>query len=364
MELLDKNRNFGLDVIRAISICLVVYSHFGGALAFECGVAGVEFFFVLSGFLIGQILYKSFADKESLSNTDLIAFWKRRWWRTLPLYYLVIFIAFAATGFAIGANIFYYIFFLQNHFFGISLYPVTWSLVIEEWFYLIIPLLLYVFYRKYPRSQKVIALLLGFIGFVLVFKIAFVWMRNTPFTGIRGSVPLRLDTLCFGVLLAFIKRLRPAIYEKLRNPFVALLGVIMLPFLVYLIYGSSRLNSMADAYPVLRAVWFPFFSIAVMLMIPFTEGSQLINTSLKRIKPLFFIFTLTSVLTYSIYLVHMPAIMFYQTHLSTLPFPVLTEVLFIYLAAFLLYKFYEHPMTNLRDRKKKTHNFHTDTFGS
>ena len=77
------NRIFGLDVIRSISIFLVLLSHTFAIQIFEFGILGVEIFFVLSGFLIGQILIRNFDSGISLSKiTD---FWKRRWFRTLPL---------------------------------------------------------------------------------------------------------------------------------------------------------------------------------------------------------------------------------------------------------------------------------------
>ena len=85
-------RNFGLDLVRAIAILLVLITHIGlksdyvGGL--EIGNLGVEFFFVLSGFLIGGILIKDFSNGGV--NIPVIAnFWIRRWFRTLPVYYLV-----------------------------------------------------------------------------------------------------------------------------------------------------------------------------------------------------------------------------------------------------------------------------------
>ena len=59
------NRNFGLDIIRAISIWMVLFDHLGinipGLQPMRVGSIGVEFFFVLSGFLIGGILFKEIA---------------------------------------------------------------------------------------------------------------------------------------------------------------------------------------------------------------------------------------------------------------------------------------------------------------
>jgi peptidoglycan/LPS O-acetylase OafA/YrhL len=92
-----RSRNYGLDLLRAAAICLVLISHF--SLVFVglfdpnpvvqiAGFLGVELFFVLSGFLIGQILLRTVLVSPFLSTVKV--FWSRRWLRTLPAYYVVI----------------------------------------------------------------------------------------------------------------------------------------------------------------------------------------------------------------------------------------------------------------------------------
>lgn len=85
--MIGKQRNFGLDLIRAISIALVIIDH-RFDIMFEIGTVGVQIFFILSGFLIGQILLKDF--KNGSNGATILKFWKRRWFRTIPLYYLVL----------------------------------------------------------------------------------------------------------------------------------------------------------------------------------------------------------------------------------------------------------------------------------
>ncbi|MFL6588990.1 MAG: acyltransferase family protein, partial [Chthoniobacterales bacterium] len=89
-------RVFGLDLLRAVAILMVVcahgfvvlYPHFGEPLGFfgHGGFYGVELFFVLSGFLIGQILIRKGADLARAGNVAF--FYTRRWFRTLPLFFL------------------------------------------------------------------------------------------------------------------------------------------------------------------------------------------------------------------------------------------------------------------------------------
>lgn len=95
-----KHRVFGLDVVRAVAILLILCSH-STILLFPnseatglrfiqfFGTIGVDIFFVLSGFLIGTILIKHIESNQTQSK-HFVQFWVRRWLRTLPNYYLIL----------------------------------------------------------------------------------------------------------------------------------------------------------------------------------------------------------------------------------------------------------------------------------
>lgn len=90
-------RTFGLDLLRAIAILIVVINHGGWMLEKADSnfpwiplINGVELFFVLSGFLIGGILIKTIQTTPQLTISTLGNFWIRRWLRTLPNYYLIL----------------------------------------------------------------------------------------------------------------------------------------------------------------------------------------------------------------------------------------------------------------------------------
>ena len=159
----------GLDIVRSIAILAVVLAHSSefllrlanapcigngirGFVNFvsPLGSLGVELFFVLSGFLIGNILIKTFISSDSFSWQDVRGFWIRRWFRTLPLYWLIL-----------TVNIIMYrimdlrshemnkaldYFFIQNLWYPHPIYffGEAWSLSVEEWFYLTLPVAMYI----------------------------------------------------------------------------------------------------------------------------------------------------------------------------------------------------------------------------
>ncbi len=342
------NRNFGLDLIRALSITLVLLSHTFIFNTVELGVWGVEVFFVLSGFLIGQILIRDFQNGISLSG--ILNFWKRRWYRTLPLYYAVILIKFIFFDSSLGWKIIVYIFFLQNNFVGIGFFGVSWSLVIEEWFYLLLPIGFIILFRKGFSKQtflySIIAMIVGFIAL----RTAWVIHSNRPFDGIRPNFIFRFDSLLIGVFLAHLKIHYNYIYFKLSSIKWFLLGVLLMVFLIFNL-GKTHVAgvSRADSYVFYRTLWFALFSFSVFLVIPFFENSVTIK-KISTVKPLFLIFTWTSILTYSMYLIHM--------FVFQIPFgtennliSIFGHFILLYAFSYVIFRFYEHPMMTLRDKK-------------
>jgi len=146
-------RNPWLDGVRALAIGCVLVGHstllmpHGPRLQrlLLLGYVGVEIFFVLSGFLIGTILWRMTAhfDAQALRH-----FWLRRWLRTLPNYFL--FLALAALLAALGwrdtlpaqGQLWQYALFVQNLAWRHpDFFPEAWSLAVEEVFYFSLPLL-------------------------------------------------------------------------------------------------------------------------------------------------------------------------------------------------------------------------------
>jgi len=166
----------GLDTVRAFAVVLVILWHWYPRyplhstvgilqhLVIPTGETGVTLFFVLSGFLITTILLK--AKSESDNNTGIIKnFMIRRSLRIFPIYYL--FLGFLLLlKYPISDNIWYFLTYTSN-FLVIKekswvTFAHTWSLSIEEQFYLIWPWLV-----LYIRNDKLKYLFLSFIGIAI-----------------------------------------------------------------------------------------------------------------------------------------------------------------------------------------------------
>jgi peptidoglycan/LPS O-acetylase OafA/YrhL len=236
-EASSAKRVFGLDFIRAAAIALVLIAH-----GFEfinpyvsnnqythfAGVLGVELFFVLSGFLIGAILIKTFNKEERFTFRSLKDFWVRRWFRTLPLYYLVLLLNFVLAWLLLKELSFdwRFLIFSQN---VVSLHPHTfdeaWSLSVEEWFYISFPFLLLAFAGLVPiRDKKK-----SFLYFIVLFFILIMSLRglvlffnqDLPWdNGVRRLALLRLDSILIGVFASYIYFYFPEFWERNRYRFV------------------------------------------------------------------------------------------------------------------------------------------------
>lgn len=340
-------RNYGLDIIRSIAILFVLIDHLAwNPFPFSLGGIGVEIFFVLSGFLIGQILIKDAA--QGLDVKGIFHFWIRRWFRTIPLYYLVLLIKFLHDS-SIGSNIVYYLFFLQNNFFGISFFSVSWSLVIEEWFYISLPIAVSIGLLILKEVRRIWMILIAFAAFIIAFKWFWIAQHHTPWSGINGNPLFRMDSMLVGVILAYIKLHKKSWFTWLQSVWVGILSFFLAIGATYAL-GQYFLAGSVDTAFYPRYIWFTVFSMCVAGTIPFIAtrfngNSQQVSWFRKWI-------TLTSILSYGMYLVHHDL----WLEVGKLQLISNKELLccfdlgVLYLVSYILHVYYEKPMTQLREK--------------
>ena len=360
-----KERVVGLDILRTFAIMLVVYEHglnllperFHDTLTKDnvLNIDGVSVFFVLSGFLIGGILLR-IIDTTSFTSRDMFNFWVRRWFRTIPNYlfvllaivlYRLIFIG------DLGLFNVKYLFFAQNFLSPHpDFFPEAWSLAVEEWFYLLFPLVFFVLYKIIRTKKTAILIAIGiFLTVPLLIRI----IKYEMGIGVdlfdlhfRKIALLRLDSLMYGIIGAYLVSRYPGFWKKSR------VGFTIAGFLLILLLDTKWVSGQNFYGPVS----FNIESIATFCFLP---ALSLLKTTRFRWMNAFFIFI--SIISYSMYLLNLTPVQRYlipitnnilgTTDLSMESVYGMNYLLFwIYtiLGSYLLYRFFEHPFTNLRDK--------------
>jgi len=237
---------FGLDLMRACAILLVLALHtstlpqVGPALDWITAIVpdGVTLFFVLSGYLIGGIILNLLAQPR-FGFAQVWRFWLRRWLRTLPAYYLVLALVFGTVLLGWTAipelRLRYYVLFLQNfarpH---PAFFPEAWSLTVEEWFYLLLPLCLVLglaLRARARREQVLLAWVLLCIVAVPVYRAGLADAHSYAQPAqwdlwLRKQVLTRLDAIAWGVLAAWLHRMHPMLWQARPRTWLAI-GLIL-----------------------------------------------------------------------------------------------------------------------------------------
>ncbi len=329
------------------------------------GVLGVEIFFVLSGFLIGRILLNQFL-KEDYNLNSVKHFWKRRWFRTLPNYFLILIInifIFKLIQQELPDSLWKYFFFLHN--FSSELPPFfmeSWSLSIEEFAYVLLPFSLLLLSFLKLKTQKItqfrncilLVILLFFLSkvfyhFSLENKSIVFWNIN-----LRTTVIYRIDGIFYGVLASYFYVTQKEKWKQFSNIFL-IIGFLVLG-IIHALIAVGILN-FTDNLFFWNVLYLPFISIAIAFTIPFFTK---IKTAKKSIlKPITFI----SITSYAIYLLHNSVVLHLMKHyypVENLSANSIVLYCFVYLLitlilSYILYSFFEKPMTDLRENNSKKH---------
>jgi peptidoglycan/LPS O-acetylase OafA/YrhL len=228
-------RSAGLDLMRATAITLVLLQHFldlvrghsSWVLPFYGWAAiGVEIFFALSGFLIGRILLG--LDAQVTEPGVLLGFWTRRWLRTLPVCYVMLLVRLLVMMGCLNLSwktlgiLPRYFAFLQCWAwpYQSGFFEETWSLAVEEWFYLLFPLIWVaaISSRMKPFKAFVLASVFMLLASTIMRLGAMPLTTQDWFNNVYPVTIYRFDSIAFGLLAAALSVARPRIWTRWRWP--------------------------------------------------------------------------------------------------------------------------------------------------
>lgn len=363
-----QQRLYGLDTLRAVAIVIVLLYHYKVVVSREdtfgyitqIGWMGVDLFFVLSGYLIGNQVLSAIANKD---NFSLKTFYIRRLLRTLPNYYVVLALYYifplALAGVS-TAPLWQFLTFTQNfEFKPMVTFSHSWSLCIEEQFYLVFPLIFMLLAKRknfVPLAWLTIifGMLLGALnrldawhsygGAAINFRDYYQHIYYSTFT--------RFDELLPGVAVAMVKNFHPNIFRHIlqRANIMFGLGVLVVATLFYL-YPTYHITKTAGFNPWLSSVGYSVLAIGFALL---TCSALSAQSPLGKLRvPGAAQLALWS---YAIYLIHKPLFQLLIAPLTDLNIDVKSSlgVLIIMLlsiaAGWLLFKWVETPFMQLRSK--------------
>ena len=368
---ISAKRFFGLDFLRALSISLLLFSHSSwiynssgilGKMQDASGFLGVELFIVLSGFLIGGILYKQFLH-ENYTLKDAGLFVTRRLMRVLPSYYLVILIItiiYLLFGFSIS-EVWKYPLMIQNFSSPIpAFFPESWSLPVKEMGYIFMVIMLLVVSKTLIKASKQVLFLtvvIGLIAFTFLLKLYYdihssnLQLRIWSFT-FRSVVIYRIDSVFIGVLFGYFYHDYKEFIMSKRKQFLSI-GILLFLFLfLCIVVFKLRLTNASWFWNILCL---PLVSIAICLFIPFLlnwkSTSQAIGNGIAFICNI----------AYSIYLLHYSVVLFLLKYfIDTKDFGLwqlnLFAILYVSITvglSYLFYTYFEKPINQFRAKNLK-----------
>lgn len=349
---MSRSEAFRTDIqgLRGIAIALVVLEH--TTPFFQGGYVGVDVFFVLSGYLITQILLRDMQENRSVS---LVEFYSRRARRLLPALTVVLvatlFISIftlspgleqektvlaAFSSFFFIANI-YYMF--QGGYFFLQSDPLRhlWSLGVEEQFYLVYPVLIILVFR-FSKILKVSSRKLLFMALLAISLVSFaissllsLGLTSVPLQSRLAffGTPFRLWELLAGGLLA---TLQPQISHLIGRSWSFLARVIGL----LLIFWPAFTYDQFTIFPGFSAL--PPVLGAVLIILAGIGRPH--SRSLLTVKPLTFL----GDISYGLYLWHWPLFVFAERMYPSNQLAVISAVVLSLCLSMLQLKFVEDPI--------------------
>jgi len=302
-------RNKRLDILRCVAIVIVIGHHADiFPIVTRMGWVGVDLFFVLSGFLISGLLYSEFKKRQTIR---LGRFLIRRGLKIYPAFYFFLLATLAAQLLLFKGTVplrpyLYEMFFIQNYHFGIWLH--TWSLAVEEHFYIALALMTLAIVRFSPARLNPFGIIPRIFVFLavscLLLRVLTIWLTppsvfRTPW--VMNATHCRIDGLFFGVFLGYLYHFRPVVIESLLGPLRNRIAIgILTAALLSICYFFTR----DDKFLLTFGLTFLYLGFGGLLVLTLEVRNVLSGSAAAVADRLGTICAFVGMYSYSIYLWH------------------------------------------------------------
>ncbi len=353
---MNTQKNYSLDIIRIMAALLVFIPHL--ILSFSSNTAytnnayiistiGVELFFCLSGYLIcKQGLFIINSRKYFVRNTFIFII--RRVLRTWPAYFFAL-ISYIFFYRYLEQEIIFYIFFLQNLFYPMvsnTFFSVSWSICVEELFYIIFPTMLCII-SLVLRKKHINSKLLIIYTCLIIISIIFLTRINLDYNDwgneVRRVSFLRIDAIAFGGLGYFF--LQRYVNYKYLKLLMLLLGASSLTFVYCYFVLYLENNSFENQIISSNLIFYNIYLFCISLIFLLDSNVKVINIFAKNI------LSELANWAYPIYLMHILIIdLIKNFNINNLLLNILIILFINCLMAYLIRKYLELPFLKKRPK--------------
>lgn len=333
-----------IDGLRAIAVVPVILFHAGLSI-FSGGFVGVDIFFVISGYLITTIIISEL----NQGNFSIIGFYERRARRILPALFFVMlmclpiawlyflpkdFVLFSKSLVAVSTFSSNLLFLSESGYFDTAseLKPLlhTWSLAVEEQYYIFFPLMLIFMWRLNIKLMLSILIIMA----ILSLAIAQWAVHHRPALAFY-LLPTRGWELLLGAILSFYlyKKQDNISFNRITNQIMSMVGVVLI---IYAIFNFDNMTPVPSFYTVIP-------TLGTVLIILFAREGTLVHSVLTTR-----VFVMIGLISYSAYLWHQPLFAFAKYISLNEPSMLLMMCLCIltFPLAYFSWRFIEKPFRN------------------
>ncbi|MFT3928836.1 MAG: acyltransferase [Spongiibacteraceae bacterium] len=298
--------NPALDGVRAIAVLMVMCFH-AGVPRIAGGFMGVDVFFVLSGYLITSLLMDEY---ERSGTIRLGFFYQRRFARLTPPLVVMLLVYLLLAGYLWAGmttastlrDVFAALFYVSNYTLTFWNFPGhlahTWSLAVEEQFYLLWPLVI-LFICRPNRNRHAFKILVATYFAITCWRIGWAVVSEHPYQQAYYRFDTRLTGLILGALVAMFAKRQPHISLPMKPELLGAASIFLLALYSWK-FGNTHVVGLTLGIPM--AEWISTVLIAICI---WSDKQTLAYKLLSNRLPVF-----VGKMSYGLYLWHFPIFMY------------------------------------------------------